>query len=488
MSDRETLLRWLNAVAARVGWSRRMLELARLACALIALWLLAEVLTALGLPAPVRSALTPVLVLCAAGAAALSAWRLARPTTLAQAAAAVDTRAGLKDQLKSAHWFAQRPARDALVELLLTRAARTSQRLDARGLFPLGVPRSALAALVLAIVTGTLAWFSPRIALPTARDSAAAPVVANSKPADRTMRKREVEKPVAEMAWPELALRVDQTATWAQLERMAQQLPAGGDVEAIGRAVAARDAPLTAQLLQALQREQAAAGQDPAVRSHDEQIAAGLAQGMLERLQDIFSKQNTPRREQSMRASEEPTARITQEVQGQSREEKRRIRGTQAQGEIQFNPRLRALTRRSAASQEIAQAAGEAADAGSQTSVDGDAKGSPEGKSRSGGTSGEHPEDSAAATDSQPVLGDRAVRLEVQLREVRVERTDDPQLKATEESFYAATQHQASQVEYESIVAQWRAQREVALSPSRTPFSYREAVKRYFLTQHGREE
>jgi hypothetical protein len=488
MSDRDTLLRWLTTAAARAGWSRRMPELGRFACALIALALLGEVFQALSLPAPFLSTLTALLVLAALGVVALFVWRLARPITLAQAAQAADTRAGLKDQLKSAHWFAQRPAPDALVELLLTRAARTAQRLDARGLFPLGVPRSALAALALAIVTGVLAWFSPRIALPTAPDSAAAPVVANSKPADRAMRKHEVEKPAAEMAWPELALRVDQSAAWAQLQQMTQQLPAGADVEAIGRAVAARDAPLTAQLLQALQREQTAAGQDPAARSRDEQIA-GLAQGMLERLQDIFSKEATPRREQPMRANEEPTARITQEVQGQSREEKRKIRGTQAQGEIQFNPRLRALTRRSAASQETAQAAGEAADAGSQTSVDGDAKGAPDStKSRSGGTSGEHPESSASAADSQPVLGDQAVRLEVQLREVRVERTDDPQLQATEESFYAATQRQASQVEYESVVTQWRAQREAPVPPSRTPFSYREAVKRYFLTQHGREE
>jgi hypothetical protein len=488
MSDRDTLLRWLTTAAARAGWSRRMPELGRFACALIALPLLAEAFQALSFPPAVLSTLNSLLVLAALAVAALFAWRLARPTTLAQAAEAADARAGLKDQLKSAHWFAQRPAPDALVELLLTRAARTAQRLDARGLFPLGVPRSALAALALAIFTGALAWFSPRIAWPTARDSVAAPVVANSKPADRAMRKNEAEKLAAEMTWPELALRYDQSAAWAQLEQMAQQLPAGADVEAIGRAVSARDAPLTAQLLQALQREQAADA-EPAAPSREEQLTTQLAQGMLERLQDIFRKESAPRREPSMRASEEPTARITQEVQGQSREEKRRIRGTQAQGEIQFNPRLRALTRRSAASQEIAQAAGEAAEAGSQTSVDGDAKGAPDdSKSRSGGSSGEHPESSATATDSQPVLGEQAVRLEVQLREVRVERTDDPQLQATEESFYAATQRQASEVAYERIVTQWRAQREATLPPGRMPFSYREAVKRYFLIQHGREE
>jgi hypothetical protein len=487
MSDRETLLRWLTAAAARVGWSRRMPELGRLACALIALRLLAEVLAALSLPAPVLSVLTPLLVLCAVAAAALSAWRLARPTTLAQAAEAVDTRAGLKDQLKSAHWFAQRPARDALVELLLTRAARTAQRLDASRLFPLGVPRSALAALVLAVFTGALAWFSPRIALPDVQSSASAPAV-SGKAAEQALRKSAVEKLAAEVASPDIAPRHDQSAAWSQLEQMAKQLPAGADVEAIGRAVAARDAPLTAQLLQALQRKQAAAvQQDPSARSRGEQMSVD-AQGMLERLQDVLSKDDRAPRKPSGRASDEPTARVTQEVREQSREEKRKLAGTPAQGEIQFNPRLRALSRRSAVAQEAAQGAGEAAEAGSRTSVDGDAKGPPEGKSRAGGSSGEHPESSAAAADSQPVLSDQPVRLEAQLREVRVERTDDPQLQATEETFYAATQRQASQVAYESIMAQWNTQREATLPPSRTPLSYREAVKRYFLTQHGKEE
>jgi hypothetical protein len=486
MSDRETLLRWLTTVAARVGWSRRMPELGRLACALIALRLLAEVLEALGLSPPVLSALTPLLVLAALAVAVLFAWRLARPITLAQAAEAADTRAGLKDQLKSAHWFAQRPARDVLVELLLVRAAHTAQRLDARRLFPLGVPRSALAALVLAIFTGALAWFSPRIALPVVQDSASAPA-AGSKAVDPALRKNEVEKIAAKLASPDPAYQHDQGAAWSQLEQITKQLPAGADVEAVGRAVSARDAPLTAQLLQALQRKQAVQ-QDPAARSQSEQMSADLVQGMLERLQDMLKKEERPPREPSTRASEEPTARITQQVREQSSEEKRKLAGTPAQGEIELNPRLRALTRRSAASQQIAQGAGEAAEAGSQTSVDGDAKGPPEGKSRAGGSSGEHPESSAAAADSQPVLGNQPVRLEAQLQQVRVERTDDPQLQATEETFYAATQRQASQVGYESIMAQWRTQREATLPPSRTPLSYREAVKRYFLTQHGKEE
>ncbi len=173
MSDHEILLRWLASAAARLGWSRRMRELGGLACALVALRLLPEVLEILGVPSPVLSALTPLLVIAALAVVALSAWRLASPTTLAHAAGAADTRAGLKDQLRSAHWFAQRGARDAFVELLVARASQTVEQLDARRLFPMAAPRSVLTALALALFTGLLAWFSPRFALPVTPDAVA---------------------------------------------------------------------------------------------------------------------------------------------------------------------------------------------------------------------------------------------------------------------------------------------------------------------------
>ena len=57
MSDRDTLLHWLATAAARAGWSRRMPELGRFACVLIALALLAEVFQALSLPPPFLSTL-----------------------------------------------------------------------------------------------------------------------------------------------------------------------------------------------------------------------------------------------------------------------------------------------------------------------------------------------------------------------------------------------------------------------------------------------
>jgi hypothetical protein len=486
MSDREILFRWLATVAARVGWTRRLPELGRLACALVALRLLAEVLEVLAVPPSVRSVLVPLLVIAALAVVALFAWRLTRPTTLAQAAWAADTRADLKDEIKSAHWFAQGPARDALVELLLARAARTAQRLDVRRLFPLGLPRSALAALALAVCTGALAWFSPRIALPVIQEPGSTPAVTSGKASEDAAAKDEIDKITAESALPEVAPRQDQSAAWSQLEQLTKQLPAGAEEEAIREAVTARDVRLVSQLVQALGHKQAQ--QAGARRSKGEQMPAGNAQGILDSLADILKKEAKPAAEPSAGAAEEPTARVTQQARNQAEEERRKMSGTPAEGDIEFNPRMRAVHRNSAVMRDIAYATGEAAEAGAQTSVDGTAMGTPDSKGRAGGTSGEHPESSATDTDTLPVLGEPTVRLQAQLDKVRVEREDDPEQHATKEEFYAATQRRASQVDYESIVAQWRAQREAALASSRTPLSYREAVKRYFLTQHAKEE
>ena len=71
---------------------------------------------------------------------------------------------------------------------------------------------------------------------------------------------------------------------------------------------------------------------------------------------------------------------------------------------------------------------------------------------------------------------------------MRAARNEDSKQQETEEEFYAATQRQGAQVDYESSTAQWKTQREALVAPGATPLSYREAVKQYFLSQHAKEE
>jgi hypothetical protein len=489
MSDREILLRWLTAAAARLSWKRRVRELARLACCLVALLLFAEVLAAFGAPAPVLSALAPLLVLTALAVIALFAWRLVGPTTLAQAAAAADTGAGLKDELKSAHWFAQRGARTALIELLLERAARTAQKLEARRLFPLGVPRSALAAVILTVLTGLMVWFAPRIALPFAQESVvASSPAAIGKNAGAAPHDKKAEKIATESISPEAPAPREQTSG-SQPEQTAQQLPAGVEEDVARRAGGARDGRLVAQFLQLLRHRQTAAPeQDPSAQSAD--MGADAAHGLFEHPQEIQKKDAVALREPTTGGGPEPTARVNQLLREQIREEQRKLNGQPAEGEVTANPRARAVSPATAKpGEEIVHGEGQAAQADARTSIDGDAKaGNDKAKSRAGGTDGKYRESTTAGeADPHPLFSEPTVRLEAQLQKVRAEGTDDPQ-QATEETLYAATRRQVSKVEYADITAQWKTQRDAALPQSRTPLSYREAVKRYFLTEHGKEE
>ena len=133
MSDREILLRWLATAAVRFD-----LDSAHARARPICLRARRAVSARRSARDPWRSRACPFrarspAAIVALAVVALLAWRLARPTTLAQAAGAADTRAALKDELKSAHWFVQRAARGAFVELMVTRAAQTAQRLELAG-------------------------------------------------------------------------------------------------------------------------------------------------------------------------------------------------------------------------------------------------------------------------------------------------------------------------------------------------------------------
>jgi len=474
-----------------MGWNRRMRDLGRFACALVVLPLLAEVLEIFGVPAPVLSAIASLLLIIGVAIMVLFAWRLARATTLAQAAGATDTRAGLKDQLKSAHWFAQLAARDAFIELLLTRAARTVQTLDARRLFPLPLPRSVLAALSLATVTGALMWFSPRIALPVMQEAISGPAsLAAGKTRAAAIGDNEVERITAQPEFQSAEKKDGLTAAWSQLERLTKELPAGAEAGAIKRAVEARDARLAAQLLQASERKRtAAAPQDPAARPRRELKAADTGQRLLEALQTLLNNEaNTPP-EPPTKADVTPTIRTATRLREQVKEERRKITGTPAQGEVSLNSRLRARSRSGVGMREVAYGEGEAAEGGSRTSVSGAASGDRTGRSQAGGSEGEHPNSSpTGAGDDEPVLGERTQRLIAHLEKMSSLRNEDSKEQENEEEFYAATQRQASLVEYASITAQSGAQREAVVAPGSTPLSYREAVKHYFLRQNAKEE
>ena len=488
MSDREILFRWLTKAATRLSWNRRVHDLSGLAWALVALWFATEVLEAMGLPAPVLTALASLLLIAALLVVAWFTWRLVRPTTLTQAAEAADRSADLKDELKSAHWFAQRGPRNAFVDVLLTRAAQTAQTLDARRLFPLGVPRSAFSAFGLAVVAGSLAWLSPRIALPVMKEPvAAAAQPASVKSLGGTALAGPVEKIAAQPLVPDAPAK-QESAALLQTGQVLEQSPAGDEEETIRAGTAARDAKVVDQLLQLLRGKPKSAGKEG--ERGDADAPPGEKGEAGERLPEPEKKDIAAAPEPAQAKFAEPTARVQEQLRQQVREEQRKLQGQPAEGIVQYNSRMRAVNGSSSESQEVTRAEGQAALAGANTSIDGEAKGPNRGgPSKAGGTSGEAKEPPVSAEgDKKPLLGAQTPRLAKPVAKIRVERNDEQQLEATQEDFYAATQRHASKLNYENIVAEWRAQHEATLTESRTPLSYRDAVKRYFLTEHGKED
>lgn len=469
-----------------MSWNRRIRDLGRFGCLFVAIWLLVEVITAFSLPAPARTAVHIVFVVVALSLAGALTVRLARATTLNEAAWACDTRASLKDELKSALWFVHLDQRDSFVELLVKRAARTAQALNPRRLFPLAVPRSVVFALALTLVTSALALLSPRISWTDLRELAAGITTLEKAMDGPATDESEALTASSKVAKPEKL-----TATWSDPEQLAVQSPPGSKTTAMDRAVAARDAGLTAQLLNALQRNQSdETPNDQFATPGDKLLSAASTQRLLEALQRMSDDvQTAAPPERPVTADVTPSVRTARQQRTSASEEQRAITGTPAEGEVTPNNRLSAISRSGAGMREVAYGEGEAAAAGSQTSVSGAATGERSGRSQAGGSEGEHPNSGDAGPgDDGPILGERTDRIIARLQKMSGDHNEDLRQQELDEEFYAATQHQAARFAYDDVIAQWLLQREVVVAPGNMPLNYREAVKQYLLSQHAKGE
>jgi hypothetical protein len=492
MSERDILLHWLAGAAARLRVARGLRDAGTLGCLLFGLLALDQILRALIAAPAVVDTLAPLLLLVASASAGLFAWRLSRRVTLAEAAGAADARAGLKDELKSAYWLGERDVearpRQALVPLLVRRAAVDAQRLDRRRLFPVRLPASLTAALGLALLTAGLGWFSPRIAYPTADGSALGPAPSAARAAAKSDPQTEPDAPAnAESA----AVAPERSrAAWSALDKLAAELRDSADAEDLKRAIAARDARRAAQLLAAARRREAAAAL-PAARPEGEQMNAQLAQGILERLQALVESASAGVLEArtDRPAPAQQTAHLTEQLREEVSETQRDKGGRHSEGETHLNDMLRAISRSSVGERQVVQGDGELAQDHGRTSLGGGAMGRRVGVSRAGAGDGERPQGNPGGeTMSEPVLGARTERLQAQLQKVRVAGGEDARLEqGSEEDFYAATRAQAAQLDYRAIGVAPTVATEAVVAGEHAPLAYREAVKQYSLRQHRKE-
>jgi hypothetical protein len=487
MADPDTLTRWLRAAAFRLRLRRALNQLGWLGtgmCVLVVLYASAR----LALPPVVVAALVPLLLLAGIAIGLAFCWHAARRPSLQDTAAAADREAGLHDEVRSAYWFAQADDRPAPVALLLRRAGRSLQSLDVRKLFPLWVPPSLWAASVLAVLAGALLAVPPDIAL--SQPSHAQPGIAadSNDPEQTPQRDTRVQQRKDSPATPEPAdeLARGAEAAWRRIDALSNTLPPSTATGALQRAIASRDRQAVRQAAQALR----ATLPEAAARPEGEQLSADVAQGILERLESLLAQDGGAGRPQAKPDTEQPTARLTQQLREDVSEAHRRRPGQQSQGETALNTLLRAMARNSLGPSEAVRGEGETAQEGGQGNLSGGAMGRRVGVSRAGEGDEDAPAEGNPEGDApaDAVLGEATKPLEIHLQKAQVDGDLPLDQDGTQEDFYAATHGQAAGVEYDSAARTLRSTaREATTRVSRTPLAYDAAVKGYSLSQHLRD-
>lgn len=162
MSDQETVIHTLRRVSRR-AWATRAIR----AVALGILVFLVPLLTAqthqtfFSRPVPYSGVLM-IGWLAVVGLALL--WMLVRGGSIGQAAGLADTRASLKDEMKTAYGFISKQESDPWIDLQVHRAAATARELDPRQIVPLNMPRGVLLADGLLLFLAIFLWSSTPVA------------------------------------------------------------------------------------------------------------------------------------------------------------------------------------------------------------------------------------------------------------------------------------------------------------------------------------
>ena len=480
--------------------------------ALLSLGIVYQVVTFVLRSQPVIDALLPLFLLSGATVIACFCWRLSLAPALERAASTADVRAGLKNELQSALWFLGNDAggNDVLpghvtnretagneteygfIRSHLTRAANTTQLLDAHTLFPIVIPRHLLSAIGLLLFTGILAWAEPNIDSVIEDVRAASRTASNDTISLAQAPLSEAENRKTESAISELA-----DSTWLKVENLARELTTGAQTSEVAQAIAARDAKTAARLLAGMQRKEVAqAATGKAARPESEQMSAALAEGIIDRLQSLLNQGGGWSPDSSATQDDDNTERLTEQVSRELREEMEDAqpsrRGEMSPEEEILNTALSAMSRESGGGGEAVRGESPQMQGAGRTSVGSGAMGRRINSSTGGAGDGEEPRGNPDGNaDAKPVLGRKTTRLSVQLQSIKMEQMEPDDRDAADgslESFYAATQAQAAKSEYEKVMAVQTGSIEQTSGKQRLPLAYRDAVKRYTLNQHRRDE
>lgn len=455
-------------------------------CALLTASGLYLALEALRLPKPVLAALAPLLLLCAGAALALHGWRWTRRARLGAVAREADTRGDLKDEVRSAYWFARQDATSAWEAQMLRRAAQTVSRLDLRALFPFRVGASLAAAALLSALVLALALTGRDLRQPS--DPAAASVDAPDGRSRPSAAGDEVD------AWFHFDSRAQAAAadpahkagvSWIGAEAPAQSRSDAQQAPVAQRATPAQEVRrVPDELLGAA--EQAVPG-SPAARgmlAQAAQVSAEVVQGVLQRLQSLFGERSEPK-PQATQAGEqgEPNSPMPRDGQQEAQH-----RDTEPHTTMDaLNEALRALSQAATGDSPMPNSApGDGSQNNARGNISGGAMGVRVNTTEAGAGGEDTSPDAPSEGLGEPALGRPTPRLAAQLQQLAAS-VSPAEASSGSEGFYVATQAQAARLDLTAAPSPRRSASEAALAREQVPVAYRASVKRYFLIEHGKE-
>lgn len=483
MQYRDALISSLTLIARRMRLRAALRELTWAACALASTLLVYQILAALIPALAVASALKALLVLLFIGSIGVFAVRGARRITLAQAAAATDASADLKDELKTAYWFARQGEALPLIDLQIRRAVLALHKLHPNKLFTIAITRRAFAALGLALIAGWLAWFSPRLEY---HQSPHAPIVAIEP----------VKAPVAGRV-ASVQEKQEHTANavaWAKLESTIQSLGQGQERVMLATAIESRDSTRAAQLLEEISRKREYARAPSAARNTGGSATAPASADLLARLKDIFSPGGGDASQPVIDGgADDQLARALGLAQKLSEDTKAPVNNpaNHTADEATNNPLQAAVPLERHGPRETRRSETQGGEFGGTTDVEGGAMGRRVTQTTLGAGGKPSANDSSANNDieGESVLGKRTMRLAAKLERLNIDsnRRGDADAQGVTDSVYAATRAQQAQQAYENAPQQTRFVNESGVSGERIPLAYRGAVKEYFLNLNRKE-
>lgn len=489
LAEQELVLEWLGRATRRIETRTRLQEGGWVVCTVLSALGLYLLFQNLGPPGAVLRALSALLLVGAGSAVAFFGWRWTHRASLSAAAGEADARADLKDELKSAYWFACQDTASAPQALMLSHAAQTVRRLDPREIFPLRMPGNFSAAAALGAIALALALAGPVATRHTGSGVAlAGDMEAEAGSASRD-RNADDHAGFRFGSAPESSASPkaqEQDALWTKAEELARSLNSAEARAELQRAIRARDVKRVRELLEPAEQAGPTALAGPDARAQAGQVSAEVAQAILERLESLLGQGEKPEHENQAQTASEHEPGLPARSDGGAQESQRRDAEQHTTMDA-LNDALRALSQAATGDRPMANSPGQASQNNGRTNINGGAMGMRVNTSQAGPGGDDTPPEGPSEGAGEPVLGKPTLRLAAQLQRLGTGAAQNDPGSGTSEGFYAATQAQAARLDFAPAEVPSRTSDEAVLTREQVPIAYRASVKRYFLTEHRKE-